>query len=104
MPAVMQNLCHPVNNVRPRSLEHGTVNPPRACRAGHPRTLSFITSSPGLTRGSIWRHPEGVIRGSTFQSTILTVENNGATRSLWHSVVNPPRARRAGGFSGQARE
>ena len=50
-----------------RSLWHSVVNPPRACRAGHPRAVT---------------------RGSILQSTILTVENNGATRSLWHNSDN----------------
>ena len=49
-------------------------------------------------------HPRASSRGSIFQSTILTMENNGATRSLWHNAINLPRACRAGGFSGQARE
>ena len=53
-------------------------------------------SLPDLIRQSIWRHPKGVTRGSIFQSTILTMENNGATRSLWHNAVNLPRACRAG--------
>ena len=43
-----------------RPLWYSTFNPPRTCRAGHPRALYFFSSSPGLTRGSIWRHPEPV--------------------------------------------
>ncbi len=50
----------------------------------------FLLSLPGLTRQSIWRHPEGVTRESIFQSTILPVENKGATRSLQHNFNNRP--------------
>ena len=59
----------------------------------HPRALFFIVIA-GLR--FLLCHPRAPTRGSTFQSTILTVENNGATRSLWHSAFNPPRACRAG--------
>ena len=68
-----------------------------------PGHFIFLSSSPGTL--FFYRHPRAMFfychprastRGSTLQSTILTMENNGATRPLWYNVVNLPRACRAG--------